>query len=276
MINNVLEILRNARLCVLATESEGVPHTSLMACAFDEKKKALIIATGENTQKYNNITINPRVSALLDTRMESRERDFSEVKALSLNGRAYRVPKEEAEGARRLLLQGNPKLSGFLNDPCLVLLYIEIKKALFLDGPQNARTFFFDKENEMEELSRYFEETKGFGVLSTAGKNGEVNAAVYGRPHFLDDGTLAFLMQDRLSLKNVRETIKAHYLFREDGPGYSGKRLVLSVIRESDDQDLAARLRRREKPGKTVKKVFVVCFKVERLLPLIGTDEDDV
>ena len=270
------EILNRTRICVLATESGGVPHTSLMACAFDEKRRSLIVATGANTKKFSNISLNPNVSVLVDTRLESQDRDLSAVKALSLSGRAVRVPKGESEGARRLLLQANPELSGFLNDSGLVLLHIEIKKALFLDGPQNARTFFFDKEYEMEELSRYFEETKGFGVLSSAGKDGEVNAAVYGRPHFMDDGSLAFLMQDRLNLKNVRETGKAHYLFREDGPGYSGRRLALSMVGESDDQELAARLRRREKPGKIMKKVLIVCFKVERVLPLIGADEDDV
>ncbi|MBI5844097.1 MAG: pyridoxamine 5'-phosphate oxidase family protein [Deltaproteobacteria bacterium] len=270
------EILNRTRICVLATESGGVPHTSLMACAFDEKRRSLIVATGANTKKFSNISLNPNVSVLVDTRLESQDRDLSAVKALSLSGRAIRIPKEELQGARELLCKANPDLSGFLNDFGLVLLHIEIKKALFLDGPQNARTFFFDKEYEMEELSRYFEETKGFGVLSSAGKDGEVNAAVYGRPHFMDDGSLAFLMQDRLNLKNVRETGKAHYLFREDGPGYSGKRLALSMVGESDDQDLAARLRRREKPGKTMKKVLIVCFKVERVLPLIGADEDDV
>ena len=45
----------------------------------------------------------------------------------------------------------------------------------------------------------YFENTKGTGVLSTADDNGKVNAAIYARPHFLKDGTVAFIMRDRLS-----------------------------------------------------------------------------
>ena len=50
-------------------------------------------------------------------------------------------------------------------------------------------------------LKTYFDETKGLGVLSTADGKGRVNAAVYARPHMMEDGGLAFIMRDRLSLK---------------------------------------------------------------------------
>jgi hypothetical protein len=33
----------------------------------------------------------------------------------------------------------------------------------------------------------YFENTKGVGVLSTAGKDGKVDSAVYSRPHLFED-----------------------------------------------------------------------------------------
>ena len=65
----------------------------------------------------------------------------------------------------------------------------------------------------MSELKAYFENTKGFGVLSTANADGVVNAAVYSRPHVMDDGSIAVVMNDRLSHKNVLATKKAHFLF---------------------------------------------------------------
>ena len=52
-------------------------------------------------------------------------------------------------------------------------------------------------------LEAYFEEKKGFGVLSTADAEGRVNAAVYSRPHVMDDGTVAFIMWDRLTHSNI-------------------------------------------------------------------------
>jgi hypothetical protein len=51
-------------------------------------------------------------------------------------------------------------------------------------------------------LSDYFQKTQGIGVLATADASGQVNQAIYGRPHFLDendDGTCSFIMSNRLS-----------------------------------------------------------------------------
>ncbi len=36
-------------------------------------------------------------------------------------------------------------------------------------------------------LSEYFEKTQGIGVLATTDAAGQVNQAIYGRPHFPDD-----------------------------------------------------------------------------------------
>ena len=38
-------------------------------------------------------------------------------------------------------------------------------------------------------LEEYFDLKKGVGVLSTADDEGKVDAAIYARPHFMDDGT---------------------------------------------------------------------------------------
>jgi len=54
------------------------------------------------------------------------------------------------------------------------------------------------KEVPME-LKEYFENTEGSGILSTADSDGKVDAAIYARPHFMDDGTVALIMRDRLT-----------------------------------------------------------------------------
>lgn len=122
------------------------------------------------------------------------------------------------------------------------------------------------------ELKGYFESNKGFGVLSTAEDNGNVNAAVYARPHVMEDGLLAFVMRDRQSYKNLRSNPHATYLFREDGPGYKGVRLYLTKIREENDPDRVAALSRRK--GSTEQHAaesgFLVYFKLVKTRPLIG------
>jgi len=49
-------------------------------------------------------------------------------------------------------------------------------------------------------LSDYFENAKGRGIISTADANGHLTSAVYARPHFFDDGTIAFIMAALMSI----------------------------------------------------------------------------
>jgi hypothetical protein len=120
------------------------------------------------------------------------------------------------------------------------------------------------------DLKTYFENVKGLGVMATAG-NEKVGAAVYARPHFMDNGTIAFIMRDRLTHANLESFDHATYLFKEDAPGYKGKRLYLVKVGEEEGTDLAASLSRRQNIGKSDEKRFVVFFKILEVLPLVGT-----
>ena len=121
------------------------------------------------------------------------------------------------------------------------------------------------------ELKNYFEENRGVGILATADGDGKVDAAVYARPHVMDDGTIAMIMRDRLSHHNLQSNPHAAYLFHEDGPGYKGKRLFLTKVREEKDSELLGSLRRREYPDKKDEAKFLVFFKVDQELPLVGS-----
>ncbi len=125
------------------------------------------------------------------------------------------------------------------------------------------------------ELRDYFEKAKGLGVLATADGTGAVNAAVYARPHFLDEGddkTLAFIMADRLNHANIQSNPRAAYLFVEEGQGYKGKRLHLTKVREETNEELVAAICRRcnySMYGRESLR-YVVFFRVDEVLPLIG------
>lgn len=121
-------------------------------------------------------------------------------------------------------------------------------------------------------LKEYFENTKGFGVLATAGAGGQVDAAVYARPHFMEDGLLAFIMKDRTTYANIQANPCATYLFKEEGPEYKGKRLYLTNVKEEDDAELIESLRRRSylSDKNSGELSFLVYFKVDKERPLIG------
>ena len=119
------------------------------------------------------------------------------------------------------------------------------------------------------ELKAYFENTEGYGVLSTSDSEGKVDAAIYSRPHFMEDGTVALIMRDRLTHHNLQSNSRACFMFIEKGPGYKGKRLFLSKVREEQDSDLLQKLRRRQYIDDTDESKFLVFFTVDEELPLV-------
>lgn len=119
-------------------------------------------------------------------------------------------------------------------------------------------------------LKEYFNSAKGLGVLSTADSDGKVDSAIYARPHFMEDGTLAMIMRDRLSHHNLQSNPHATYLFKEEGPGYRGRRLFMTKVREEENSKLLESLRRRKSEYSEGEARFLVFFKVDKELPLVG------
>ena len=122
----------------------------------------------------------------------------------------------------------------------------------------------------MKKLQEYFQNTNGVGVLATADSNGKVDAAIYSSPHFLEEGTLAFIMRDRLTHHNLQSNPSATFLFLEEGAGYKGKRLFLKKVREDNDSALISKIKRRKYTDDNEEPKFLVYFTLDKELPLIG------
>ena len=120
------------------------------------------------------------------------------------------------------------------------------------------------------ELKEYFEDTAGSGILATADSDGKVDAAIYARPHIMNDGTIALIMRDRLTHLNLQSNPHACYMYIEKGPGYRGKRFFLTKIREEEDSELLHSMRRRQYIDEKDESKFLVFFKIDKELPLVG------
>jgi len=133
-----------------------------------------------------------------------------------------------------------------------------------------------DKGGYTMDLQEYFDKAKGTGVLATADKDGKVDLAIYAKPHVMDKETIAFIMADRLTHHNLQSNPFAAYLFKEEGAGYKGTRLFLTKLREEQDTELLYTLRskRYSSEKEEGKPRFLVFFKVDRVLPLVGAGRD--
>ena len=123
-------------------------------------------------------------------------------------------------------------------------------------------------------LGEYFEQIKGHGVLATANVEGQVNAAIYARPHFMSDDIVAFIMAERLTHENLQSNPWATYIFIEHGEGYKGKRLYLKKVKEEQNDQLISEICRKcDYSHYHIGTRYVVHFTVEKVLPLIGDQE---
>lgn len=128
-------------------------------------------------------------------------------------------------------------------------------------------------------LKDYFDNTEGTGILATADGQGKVDAAIYARPQVREDGSISFIMLDRLSHHNLQSNPHAAFLFLETGGRYQGVRLFLEKLREETDPELIAQYARRcpvPEGAPAGEQKFLVTFRVNRLLKVLGGDAPEV
>lgn len=122
-------------------------------------------------------------------------------------------------------------------------------------------------------LKDYFESRSGICILSSADRSGKVTAAVYSAPRVMEDGSVCFIMRERLTYRNILENPHAACMYIEHSGGYQGIRLFLAKVREDNDQDLIARMTRRNltpEEDRSKGPKHLVIFRVDKILPLIG------
>jgi nitroimidazol reductase NimA-like FMN-containing flavoprotein (pyridoxamine 5'-phosphate oxidase superfamily) len=139
MLEEMKRLLKEKDMCVLATVSGSRPHCSLMAYATDEDCREIYMATQKQTQKYSNLTANPSVSLLVDTREEHPGSRRPEARALTVTGVFLQTEDEVRKiSARKRLLDRHPHLREFLDTPDTVIFGIRITSFLLLQGIMEA------------------------------------------------------------------------------------------------------------------------------------------
>ncbi|MDF1578985.1 MAG: hypothetical protein P1P81_11150 [Desulfobulbales bacterium] len=128
-------------------------------------------------------------------------------------------------------------------------------------------------------LKEYFQHANGKGLLATSDSAGKVGIAIYSKPHFNEDGSLAFIMRERLTHHNLQTNPYAAYMYIEQGDSYAGIRLQLKKITEVRDDKLIASLSQRNlspAEDRAAGAKFLVYFSVEGVLPLIGAGQSNL
>ncbi len=120
-------LLEGQILAVVATQMREGPYASLVAFAASEDLRTITFVTSRATTKYRNLTENPNVSALFDSRTHSVE-DFSTGMAVTAVGKATEIPKSETEGLFERFLGKHPHLAAFVQSPSTAMFRVDVEK----------------------------------------------------------------------------------------------------------------------------------------------------
>ena len=116
--------LQSSRFAVLATESNGQPHTSLIAITPFGNFRQLIFATYRNTLKYRNLAHNSKVAVLIESG-DVNMKGLKESVVLTIIGYTEEISKEENEAAYQAHLKRHPEMESFmLSSDCALILVI--------------------------------------------------------------------------------------------------------------------------------------------------------
>jgi hypothetical protein len=127
-----------------------------------------------------------------------------------------------------------------------------------------------------DKLMEYFNKQPRIGTLSTANRQGAVDAAVFGSPRMIDEKTVVLGSGDNRTLKNLQENPRAVFLIVEPGKNitdWKGIRVYLKVKSLATSGEVLETFRRQmaKVAGEAAAQMIhaVVTFEVTEIRPLI-------
>jgi nitroimidazol reductase NimA-like FMN-containing flavoprotein (pyridoxamine 5'-phosphate oxidase superfamily) len=129
MRDDIRELIKSRRHCVLATATDNRPYCSLMAYTASPDGTRIFMVTYRNSRKFKNLTENPMVSLLIDSR------DAEAAQALTIEGECKEIQSDtEKKQIRALLLNDHPHLQDFASQPDAAYICIHANSLVFLNG----------------------------------------------------------------------------------------------------------------------------------------------
>jgi nitroimidazol reductase NimA-like FMN-containing flavoprotein (pyridoxamine 5'-phosphate oxidase superfamily) len=133
------KLLQENHLCVLATCTDNVPHCSLMTYVANQAADRVYMITRRDSRKFANLSVNPQVSLLVDTRSVGNAADAKGLKALTVGGEITPIVDQvERQAVLVMLVERYPHLRDLALHPDAEPLVVTIKSFLLLDGVLNA------------------------------------------------------------------------------------------------------------------------------------------
>lgn len=113
-------------LAVLATQDGKQPYGNLVAFTATDDLKHLLFATTRATRKYANISKNPKIAMVVDSR-SNQEADFHQASAVTATGSVKEIVGPQKRRFQKLYLSKHPYLKEFVSSPTCALLRMDVE-----------------------------------------------------------------------------------------------------------------------------------------------------
>ena len=120
------DVLASQRFCVLATHGQGQPYGSLVAFAETDDLKQLVFVTNRDTRKFLNLSAEPRVALVIDSRSNS-ESDLKNAIAVTALGPAREAAGSDRERLAGVYLAKHPTLAEFIGSPQMAICSVQVE-----------------------------------------------------------------------------------------------------------------------------------------------------
>ncbi|MFW9957414.1 MAG: pyridoxamine 5'-phosphate oxidase family protein [Candidatus Odinarchaeota archaeon] len=127
VMQRIKKVINSQSIAVLGTSKNDEPYSCLVAYAVTDDVSHFIFATMRQRLKYRNLSVNPRVSLIIDDRSE-KSSDFNETTSITILGTAKDILGSEREEYATLLLTLHPSLADFVNSPDCAIIRVDVEK----------------------------------------------------------------------------------------------------------------------------------------------------
>ncbi|MDQ7825242.1 MAG: pyridoxamine 5'-phosphate oxidase family protein [Candidatus Eremiobacteraeota bacterium] len=130
------DLFSKQKLAVLSTSEEGHPFTNLVGFTASGDLRHIFFSTNRATRKYENISKDPRVSLLIDSRA-NRESDFHRAMAVTIMGTAAEIPYDKRPVAEEAMISRLPHLRDFVLSPTTAVIEVTVHSYCVVTEFQN-------------------------------------------------------------------------------------------------------------------------------------------
>jgi nitroimidazol reductase NimA-like FMN-containing flavoprotein (pyridoxamine 5'-phosphate oxidase superfamily) len=124
-LSELRNLFSSQLLAVLATHGKEGTYANLVAFAITEDLRHIVFATPRRTLKYSNVSANPAVAMLVDSRA-NQETDFREAIAVTVVGQAAECAGHDRERLMDFYLRKHPNLAAFVAEEDTALMQVTV------------------------------------------------------------------------------------------------------------------------------------------------------